>query len=68
MYELLSANPDVAMFISFSRNRQECRKGNVLFEDVIGLQEGTPEYEEYQKCRSTQDTRQRLKGCRGIRK
>lgn len=58
MYELLSANPDVAMFISSLVTDKNVGKAMSYLSDVIGLQEGTPEYEEYQKGVEARKTRE----------
>ena len=58
MYDLLSANPDVAMFISSLVTDKNVGKAMSYLSDVIGLQEGTPEYEEYQNGVEARKTRE----------
>ncbi len=49
MYELLSANPDVSMFMSSLVSDGNVGKAMSYLSDALSLQEGTPEYDEYQK-------------------
>ncbi len=49
MYELLTQNPDVAMFISSLVSDGNVGKAMSYLSDALALQEGTPEYDEYQK-------------------
>lgn len=58
MYELLSANPDVSMFISSLVSDGNVGKAMSYLSDSLLLQEGTPEYDEYQKGISERKKRQ----------
>lgn len=60
MYDLLTSNPDVAMFIgSLVAEPDNIGKAVSYIKDVVDLKEGTPEYESYRKQVSERKERER---------